>query len=109
MKTLQNKNREYNLIEVEVISGNLYLLNKLIKKHNDYRGIVEDNGTYSLAMYLHQFRMDSPYTNDDTGDSNYLGYGLATIAVLPHITKVNIHSAIENDNEMYNRIFVKDL
>lgn len=106
METLQNTNREYNLVEVEVVSGNLYLLNKVIKKHNDARGIVEEDGTYSLAMYLHKFRMDSPYINDASPSNDYRGYAIATIATLPHITKDQIQQAIDNDDELYNRLQV---
>lgn len=107
MTTLKNKNREYTLIDVEVTCGNLHILNKLIKQHNDYRGIVEEDGTYSLAMYLHKFRMDSPYINDTSSKSDYNGYGLATIAVLPHISKEQIQQTADNDSEMYGFIDVK--
>jgi hypothetical protein len=109
MKTLKNQNKIYNLIELEVVCGNLELLQKLIKKHNDYRGIGEGEGAsyqYHKAMYLHKFRMDSPYINDASTNNDYRGYAIATIATLPHITKDQIQQAIDNDNELYNRIEV---
>jgi len=106
MQTLKNKNRDYNLIDVEVVCGDLWNLNKLIKIHNDTRGIVEEDGTYSLAMYLHKFRMDSPYINDASSADDYRGYAIATIATLPHITPSHIQSAIDNDSELYNRLEV---
>jgi hypothetical protein len=106
MQTLKNKNREYNLVQLEVVCGNLELLERLIKIHNDYRGIVEDDGTYSLAMYLHKFRMDSPYINDASSKNDYKGYALATIAVLPHITVQQIQEVIDDNDLLYNRIEV---
>tara|TARA_R110000823_G_scaffold309889_1_gene434482 strand:+ start:1898 stop:2227 length:330 start_codon:yes stop_codon:yes gene_type:complete len=106
MNTLKNKNRDYNLIDVEVVCGDLWNLNKLIKIHNDYRGIMEEDGTYSLAMYLHKFRMDSPYINDASSVDDYRGYAIATIATLPHITSSHIQDAIDNDSELYNRLEV---
>jgi hypothetical protein len=100
-KMTNNKMDNYNLIDLKIVSGNLLALYTLIKKHNDYRGIVEDDGTYSVAMYLHTYRMDSPYITDFTKLSNkdYMGYAIATIAVLPHITPAQIQSAIDNGDD----------
>ena len=108
MTQLQVKNTTYRLQLLQVVSGNLYALTELIKKHNDYRSRVNDDMTVDVAMFINRYRMDSPYINDDTGKQDFKGYAQVELAVLPEITPTQIQQAVDNGSDELRGFIIVD-
>jgi len=108
MTELKVNNTTYRLQLVQVVSGNLYALTELIKKHNDYRSRVNDDMTVDVAMFIHKYRMDSPYINDDTGKQDFKGYAQVELAVLPEITPNSIQQTVDNGSDALRGFIIVD-